>query len=190
MMKLCDISIREFMRCMFEYNYGFIGGVENWDPLYTSYIDLSGIGRTKEYEIIANIHNTHERLIAVTALLELNLKFFIEFSLPFVNSFEDFKKYGHRLVWDENNPQKFVKQLEGIEIKEKTYKSRLDQYIYELKQLQTEGVKLDGNGRKEFVLMMNKIMKDGYKIDKQTTDMESYSLMIFEYTENIKQDAS
>lgn len=187
MMKCCDISVRAFMAAMFNQQYEGVGGEENWELVFTEHIDLSGIGETTQYELLSNIHNTQLRVSKAAGLIELQKTFFVAFDQPFMPAFDDFKKLGHRLVWDPENPTQFIDQLEAVENREKRFKAELDSYIKELEQLKTEGVKVDSNSRVAFVKRLNRLGKHGYKIDKDKTDMEELSLMIKEYDEEMQQ---
>ena len=64
-LKCCDINIRTFMAAMFNQQYDGVGGADNWEIVYTEYIDLSGIGETQQYHLLCNIHNTQKRITAV-----------------------------------------------------------------------------------------------------------------------------
>lgn len=186
-MKCCDISVRAFMAAMFNQQYEGVGGIENWELVFTEYVDLSGIGETAQYELLTNIHNTQLRISKVAGLIELEKDFFTAFNEPFMQAFDDFKKLGHRLVWDAGNPKQFIDQLQAVETREKKYKAELDMHMKELESLKTDGVKVDTNSRASFVKTLNRLGKHGYKIDKDKTDMEELSLMIREYDEEIEQ---
>lgn len=175
------------MAAMFNQQYEGVGGIANWEIVFTEYIDLSGIGETTQFELLTNIHNVQLRIAKITGLIELEKKFFMAFDEPFIPAFDDFRKLGHRLSWDVGNPEQFIQQLERVESNEKQYRAELDEYMQELKELQTQGVKVDSNSRQSFVKTLNRLGKHGYKIDKDTTDMEELSLMIKEYQEEIDQ---
>lgn len=183
-----DIVLRAFMLAMFNQKYEAVGGIDNWDAVYTEYIDLSGIGETQEFNLLTNIHNVQHRITQVQGYLDIQKKFFATFNEPFEPALKDLRKFGHRLTWDIGNPKQFIQQLEMCEVKEKTYVAQLDSYMKELTDLKKEGVKkITTNGRVDFVKQMNRLGKDGYKIDKDKTDMEEYSLMIREYNEELQQ---
>jgi len=186
-LKCCDIVLRAFMGAMFNQEYEGVGGTENWEAVYTEYIDLSGIGETQQYNLLVNIHNIQKRIVAVQGYIDIEKEWFKMYNEPFEPALIDLRKYGHRLTWDIANPKQFIQQLEMCEIKEKTQIAELDSYIKELEDLKKDGPKVTTDGRKEFVKQMNRLGKHGYKIDKDKTDMEEYSLMIKEYDEELKQ---
>lgn len=179
-MTLDQISVRVFMRCLFNKDYT---DVPNWEDVYTSYIDYSGIGETKQYHLMRAIHNINVRLSDITAFLELQKGFYLQVGFPFEHAFQDMNKYGYRLNWNANNPQDFINQLQKIETKEKRNIAELDKFNKELIGLQKNGGKEDEYSRTDFVKMINGLRKAGYKIDKDKTDMEEFSLMIKETSE-------
>ena len=186
-LKCCDINIRTFMAAMFNQQYDGVGGADNWEIVYTEYIDLSGIGETQQYHLLCNIHNTQKRITAVQGYINIKKRWFALHNEPFEPALTDLRKYGHRLTWDIGNPKQFIQQLEMCEIKEKTQIAELDGYMKELEDLKKDGPKVTTDARKEFIKQMNRLGKHGYKIDKDKTDMEEYSLMIKEYDEELKQ---
>lgn len=186
-LKCCDINVKTFMSAMFNQQYEGVGGPENWEAVYTEYIDLSGIGETQQYALLVNIHNVQKRIVAVQGYIDIEKKWFLLHNEPFEPALVDLRKYGHRLTWDIGNPKQFIEQLERCEIKEKKNIAELDAYIKELEDLKKDGPKVTVNARQEFVKQMNRLGKHGYKIDKDKTDMEEYSLMIREYDEELKQ---
>lgn len=190
--KCSQCSIKVFMDCLFENDFRGLdgGGKDELDVIHTEYVDLSGIGETREYELMISIHNTEERLTFITTQLEIQQRFFKNFDIPFVNAFDDFRKYGHRLTWDDNNPEAFLKQLDMIEIREKKFVAEYDKHVKELKTLKSDGVKIDGNGRRDFIRQMNNLRRFGYQVDKDKTDIEELALMIRDHSNIMREKAA
>lgn len=186
-LKCCDINIRTFMLAMFNQQYDGVGGAENWETVYTEYIDLSGIGETQEYALLVNIHNTQKRIAAVQGYINVEKEWFAVHNEPFEPALADLKKYGHRLSFDKTNPPQFLKQLEMCEIKEKTQVAELAEMLKEYDDLKSNGPKVTTDSRSDFIKQMNRLGKEGYKIDKDKTDMEEYCLMIHEYSDELRQ---
>lgn len=182
-----DITIKDFMLAMFNQQYDGVGGLDNWDTVYTEYIDLSGIGETQVFALLTNIHNIQHRITQVQGYLDIQKKFFAAFGEPFEPALKDLRKFGHRLTWDIGNPKQFIQQLEMCEVKEKTQVAQLDGFMKELGALKKDGPKVTVDGKKDFVKQMNRLGKAGYRFEKDKTDMYEYSLMIKEYDEELQQ---
>jgi hypothetical protein len=177
------------MDAMYNGKFEGIGGQSNLDVLYTEYIDLSGLGETHQKTLLINIHNLEVRLTVMPALIDLQKKSFAATNAPYEPAFELFKKYGHRLRWDADEPMAFIKQLERVEIREKKCIAELDSFMKELGTLKKEGPKVNANGRQDFIKQLNRVGKPGF-IDREKTDMESYSLMIADYYEELDAKAA
>lgn len=183
-MQLSDITVNTFMRCLFKKDYT---GVDSWEELYTSYIDMSGLGDTIQYSLMVTIHNLQVRLSAITAFLEFQKKFFIAFDFPFEQAFKDVQRFGHRVTWDPAYPKIFLEQLQKIEQKEKRNVVELDVQMKELKELKETGkYKEKVNDRADFIRMLNNLEKDGYRIGRDKTDMETLAIMIKQHSEDIQ----
>lgn len=180
-LQLSDINVRTFMRCLFNKDYT---DVPNWEELYTQYVDLSGIGNTRQYELMVAIHNINVRLTHITSFLELQMNCYKQLNMPFVAAFADMKKYGHRVTWNPLNPTDFLDQLKRIETKEKRNYAERETLLVQLKEFQTTGIhKEKDTDRNDFVKMLNALNKKGYRIDKDDTDMHELCLMIKEMNE-------
>lgn len=169
------------MRCLFEDDFE---GVENFDAIWTEYIDLSGIAQTRDKDLLVAIHNIEVRLLVIPEMISFQLKFMAENKMPYVDGFWFFKKYGHRLTWNEDDPDNFFKQLEFVDIKERKFIAERDDLKKQQSLLKKNGVVVDGNGRKEFIKLLNAIGK--YRrndIDRDKVDVETYALMIKDYFE-------
>ena len=177
-MQLSDISVRRFMAALFNKD---LTGLNNWEELYMSFIDLSGMGESRESALMVGIHNIQVRLTVIEGFINYQTKFLQEFDMPFEQGFDDIKCYGHRLTWDAGNPGAFLKQMKLVESKENKNISQLDVLYKELKDLRENGHKADSTSRADFVRMLNTLNKAGFTIDKDKTDMEELSLMIKDY---------
>lgn len=184
--KCSDCSVRVFMKCLFEQDYKDLDGGD-FEKIFTEYIDLSGIGETKELELMIAIQNIQARITYIDAMVDIQKKFLHEFGMPFVNAFDDFRKYNHRLSWDPENPDQFITQLQRVVVIEKKFQAELDTKVAELKKLKKDGIQPGDkdNGRRDFVRRLNSLGKDGYQIDKDKTNMEELALMIKDQDESI-----
>lgn len=175
--KCSECSVRIFMMCMYDHDYSQLEGGD-FEKIFTEYIDLSGIGETKELELMVAIHNIQTRITYIDAQVNIQKNFLHNFGMPFVNAFDDFRKYNHRLSWDPENPDQFVTQLQRVVVIEKKFHAELDTKVAELKKLKNDGVQPNSNGRRDFVRRLNNLGKEGYQIDKDKTNMEEVALMI------------
>lgn len=189
-LKCADISIRIFMAAMYNGILEPVGGPDNWDSIYTEYVDLSGISENEQFNLMMIIHNQQQRIVQVQGYVDLERRCFAIFNEPFLPAFTDLKRWGHRLTWDISNPAAFLKQIDMIEIKEKQQVVELNNSIKELEDLKENGVQLDADSRQGFIKDLNRISRwNKYQIDKDKTDMESYALMIREHDEEIRMRA-
>jgi len=173
-MTLSDITVRIFMRCLFDKNYE---GVDNWDELYTSYIDTSGLGKEGELPLHIAIHNLNARLLDITSFLEFQSKVYRLVKMPHIPRMGEINKYGHRLTWDPQNDN-FLDQLNAVDLKERRNYVEMKKLQKELKQIQQAQTPNTVSARNQFVIMLNTLGKEGYKIGKDKTDMLELSLMI------------
>ena len=183
--KASDCSIRIFMKCLFEHD---VSDVENFDAIWTEYVDISGIGETKEMDLLVAIHNIQVRLIIIPAMIQFQLDYIKKFDEPYKDGFWFFKKYGHKLIWNPNFPLAFLKQLEFVQIKEKKYYAESDKLEKELKDLKTDGVVKDGKERQQFIKLLIAVGKPYMGgIDRDKTDMETYGMMVRDYFDSVKE---
>jgi len=181
-MQLSDITVRVFMRCLFNKDYS---GVENWEELYTSYIDLSGLGESGQLGLYVAIHNLNVRLFRITAFLEFHAKVFDLVGMADLDRLDMIKDYGYRLKWNPLQPEEFLPQLIRIEQKEKRQYVELKTLEKELEEMRQAEKPGTVSARNSFVIMLNMLGKEGYKIDKDSTDMEELALMIKQHGEDI-----
>ena len=181
-MELQDITVRTFMKCLFNKDFT---GIDNWDDLYTKYIDLSGLGENGQLSIQVAIHNLNIRLFRITQYLEFQTKVFDLIRMPYLPKLEDMVEYGHKVKWNPDEPEMFLPQLIRIEQKEKRNFVELKELEKELDDMRQTEKPETVNARNSFVIMLNVLGKEGYRIDKDKTDMEELSLMIKSHGEDV-----
>lgn len=190
MNELYEISIRQFMQCMHEGKFDVVGGYDNWDQLYTKYVDASGAADTKECLLMRNINNVHAKIVFVQEIIGINHKFLDIFSIPFLPSLLDLKKTGHRLKWN-NDVDDFKKQLNRVEVEERSNVAEMDLLVSDLEKLKKEGLKaskIEKNDRKDFVRQITIIAKHNNRaIDRDKIDMEEYCIMIKDYSDYVEE---
>jgi hypothetical protein len=190
-----DCNVDKFMKCAFQERYRclLLSGDAPEDQLrtvfeiiYAEYVDLAGLFVTREFEISGYIDSLDKRLSTVKRFVNLQRVFLHEFNAPFLPGFALVKKYGHRLYWDFNNPDKdaFLKRLEQIEAGESRYQAELNRKVNELVELRKKKVSKTFTlleSRKQFIMSMNRLQQNKYVIDKEKTSMEEMALMIKDY---------
>ncbi|MDP4264929.1 MAG: hypothetical protein Q8941_20540 [Bacteroidota bacterium] len=192
--KASDCSVRLFMRALFEDDRSQI---DNFDAIWTEWVDLSGVSETREKDLLTAIHNIHVRQLVIPEMIQLQLEHLRIFKQPYFedpdnpeNYFKFFRKYGHRLSWNdeaakyavEETINDFINQLKRVDTKERQFVPELAGLEKELKELKKEGVKIDGNGRKEFIKLLNDVGK--YRrndIDRDKTDVETFAIMVRDF---------
>lgn len=153
------------MRCLFNEDYQ---GVDNWEELYITYIDLSGLGLDGQLGLYVAIHNLNVRLYRITGFLEFHSKVFELIGMPDLERMDLIKDYGYRLIWNPETPETFLQQLKLIEGKEKSNYTELKKLKETLNQMKKD----------EFSIMLNVLDKAGYRFDKTSTNMEELLLII------------
>lgn len=183
--KASECSIRQFMHGLYEDD---VSEFENIELIWTEYIDLSGISENMEKDLLVSIHNIDVRRMVVPEMVKFQRDCVAALGVPYVAGFWFFKKYGHRLEYDGDN-QAFDHKLEMILADEKVFYAEQEILKKDLEALRKDGVKMDDNGRKEFIRLLNAVGRSySGGIDRDKTDVESYALMVREYIENQKQE--
>jgi hypothetical protein len=177
---LADVSVRIFMRCLFNND---TTGVPNWDEIYTSYIDVSGLSQEGHLGVLVGIHNTECRLQFITSWLETQYKIFNLTGQIYTPALDDIKPYGHRITAD---PQTFISQLQKIEAKEKKHISQLRRLQKELSALENIKQHNTVDARNSFVIMLSVLRKSYGPIDRDTTNMEDLAIMIKEHNREVQ----
>lgn len=181
-MQLSDITVRQFMKCLFDKDYT---GVDNWEDLYTQYIDTSGLGEQGQLGTLVAIHNLTIRLKFISDFLEFQSKVFDLIKMPHLLYLNDLNKYGHKITWNPEEPELFIPQLKKIEAKEKRNYVELKELQQEIESKKEAENPNTVSARNSFVIMLNVLGKEGYKIDKDKTDMLELALMIKQHSDDI-----
>lgn len=190
-----DCNVDKFQKCAFQERYRclLISGDAPDDLLrtafeiiYAEYVDLAGLYITREFELSAYISSLDTRIYTVRRFIDLQQTFLHEFNAPFIPGFALVKKYGHRLYWDINNPDKeaFLKKLQQIQASESRYQAELNKKVNELVELRRKKVNKTFTlleSRKQFIMSMNRLQQNKFVIDKEKTSMEELALMIKDY---------
>lgn len=181
--KASECSVRQFMRALFEDD---LSGFENFENIWTEYIDLAGVSENMEKDLMVAIHNIDVRRLVVPELVKLQRDCIEALGSPYVNGFWLFKKFGHRLSF-EGDILAFDDQLERALTKEKIHFAEQEKMKKELADLRKNGIQMHGNGRKEFIRLLNVVGKTySGGIDRDKTDVETYALMVKDYLENVE----
>lgn len=189
-----DCNKKQFMQCAFQQKFKclLITGEATdeqlriaFELIYAEYVDLAGLYQTREFEMSAYIDSLEKRISSVKRFVELQRLFLKEFDVPFLPGFGIVKKYGHRLYWDFNYPDKdaFLKKLQQIEGAEVRYQAELNKKVNELVEFRKKRVKKEFTlleSRKQFITSMNRLQQNKYVIDDKTS-MEEIGLMIKDY---------
>ena len=120
-----DCTVSQLMKCWFEskYNVLVISGdytqlemMEAFFRIHTEYIDLAGLYKNKEFELLGYIHHLEDRVNVITMSISLQKSFLDEFGIPLIQGFKTFKNFNHNLYWDFNKPDKiaFLSMLNKI----------------------------------------------------------------------------
>jgi hypothetical protein len=186
-MELSEITVRRFRKAL----KGDLEGIENWNDLYLEWLDKSGIAEAEELSLMIAIHNLEGRLSYIKSWVEWQRGFIKEVGQPVEQTFEDLKKYGHRVTWS-GDLKEFDLQLTLIESKEKRNKAELDKLNKDLKELQMDrtAIKHETNNDAGFMKMLARLNKDGYKIIQDKTDMEELSYIVKQHSEDYNATAT
>lgn len=182
-MTLADITVKRFMRAMFHKE---ITDIPNWNELYLEFIDLSGIGMTRELELLREVTNLEIRLSKIDSFLTFQRGWYAATGEPCLKLINNIK--GHRLTWNPSEPGMFIVQLNRIEAKEKRNRVELANKQNDLEKLKKGETTVDEeNSRRLFKDRINSLNRAGYQINQNETDMESFCLMIKRHNEEIEQ---
>jgi hypothetical protein len=179
-MNLSDITVGQFRKYL---QTGDTQGLSGWEDLFLMFIDKSGIGQTQEYELMMAIHNLNVRMVSVNAFIDLQKVWFLNFEEAFEPAFKDLAKFGIKITYDPAEPRKFIQRLELIESSEKRNVAEIDSLTKELQDLRSKGVKNSGKFVDLLLRLIVTLNKEGYRIEKDVTDMEEFALMIKQHNE-------
>lgn len=180
-------TIRQFISAMFN-NDRTVMSDEEYDIVYTEYIDVAGLYESDEFNKISYIHFLSNRVNSIKLSIDVQLKFLKEFDVPFINGFTFLKKFGYIVKWEENK-QKFINKLQDIENNEKKFISQLEGKIKDLtdfREKKNKSKKPVEQNRGSFIKTLNSLGKIGWKIDNDRTTVEELAWMIKQQTEENK----
>lgn len=183
-----NYTIKQFMSCWFKQDYTEISE-EEFNIVYTEYIDTAGLFETEEFEKVVYIHFINGRINTVNIFIRLQREFIKEFNMPYLKGFELLKDKGYILKWNESI-EDFETQLVRIEMQEKRYVSELENCIKELIDFRKTKGKSEEHPlkkkRENFIRTINTLGKVGYKIDRNKDTVEDLALMIKQQFEEME----
>lgn len=185
-----DVIINDFMDCWFKKDYSKISE-DDFGIIYGEYMDTSGMFATAQFDLVIYIQDLSNRINSINYFIEIQNKFLKEFGVPYVDHFSFVEKFGHKLIWKDN--ETFIKDCKKILLKERKYhtilKTKENQLIEERKKQNNGEVVTDKQTRQSFIRMLNSLSKIGYNIDRTKTTVEELALMLkqhYEESEKIK----
>ncbi len=203
--RAADCNIKAFIACLFDEDYHVLtiaGTPEEADlqkafqDIYVEYLDLSGTAKSQELGLLKAIQRLHIRIKTIESCVFMQRVAIKMMDEPFTPGFALLSKYGHRLYWNNERPDKesILQKLVEIEAKEQRYTHELDRKVKELealKQNNTRDTPADPDRnkkseRKAFISLMNNLQKHGFPIDKDKTTVEEFALMIRDYFDEVQ----
>lgn len=175
-----------FIAAMFKKQFEPVGGYENWEIIYTDYVDMSGVANTRETQVSISIFNIDARLTAIELFLYCIEDYYKATGLIYEDPVKSLRNYAHKLVWNNDWPG-YQAQINRIRSKEAKRKSERDGLEKELDKLKTHGMKannITNSEKNNFTRLINALQKEnGYPFDRDKTMMDAFSLMQKEYTD-------
>lgn len=193
-----DITINTLMKCMFSSDLSvlIIEGMateeelnEAWDIIYNEYIDIAGISQSEEFELLKSIFYLQTRLRRIELLIHIQRESIKHIGIPCIAAFSQIKFYGHKLIYDKENPdiKSFEKQLSSIELKEQRNEIELDIKLKELINNRKSDSSRFEMKKQDMIKTIIMLQKNGYFIDEDKTSAEKLALMIKSHTESLEQ---
>jgi len=180
-----QIFIPKFKQCLFDKNYG---DVDNWEELYTSYIDVSGLGKTGQLGLLTALHNLDVRINFMENWVKMQRMILSVTNEPYYPAFTDLEKakYGHRVEWI--NKDQFSVLLDKIEAKEQRIYSEHKMLSKELASMKQAEKPETVDARNSFFTLMNAVEKNrgGAALDEEKINMYRYAVMVNDYLEACK----
>lgn len=185
-----NYTIRQFQNAWFNEDRSVMTK-EQFDEVYTEYIDTADLFQSEEFAKISYIHFLNNRINSIKLSLKLQRDFILTFHIPYIPGLEFLKKFGHNIVWNTTSSQiHFLESLDNIEIKEKKYISKLEEAIKQLKESKAKKPKQEDATPKEaragFVRTVISLGKMGYRIDNDKTTVEELAYMIKQQSDESK----
>lgn len=175
-MKFDKYTIRQFFNAKYNDDYSVLSK-EDLDEVNSEFIDAAGLFESEEFKKVGYIHYLNGRVNSIKMAIRLQKDFLKEFGVPYVDDFERFKHFGHILFWD-GKPEEFLKALSRIESKEKKYITQLEISIKELIDLRKNKKKSEEMTRKDFILLIFSLGKEGWNIDQDNTTVEQLAYIV------------
>ena len=197
-----ECTVSQLMKCWFDNKLSVlvIDGdftedemKQAFEAIHTEYIDLAGLYKSKEFELLSQVNHIETRVNRLTMSIDLQRRFLKEFDIPFVTGLATFKEYGHNIYWDSASQDKtaFLSALNKIEQKTKLHKMQLIEKRDELLMLQKNKIEKNHTviqSRREFIRTLNAINKFGFDVKKNETTVEELALMINDWQKEIIQN--
>jgi len=179
MMTFEDITIDQYINAKWKGDISVVSP-EELETIQEQYADTSGLYESEEFSKVAYIHYLNNRINSVKLSIRLQYEFIENFGKPYIPELKFFKKFGHRVEWNDNM-EKFLEELRKIDQKEKKYISQLENAIKELTDLRAKREKKDPpkkQTRQDFIATIISLGKVGYRIKRSETTLEEVALMI------------
>lgn len=184
-----NYTVRQYINARFAGDRTVMSD-EEYNIVHTEFIDAAGLYETEEFGDVSYIYFLNNRINTINIGIRLHREFLVDFKFPYIEQLNRFEKYGHRLYWN-NNEEDFLKQLDRIENREKKYVSQLENCIKLLKDKRQKKINKETVSKKDFrgdfIMMLNSLGKNGYKIDKDKETVEDIAYMVKQQTEEYKQ---
>jgi len=153
---------------------------EEFSAIHLEYVDLSGLTKTRELELNAQLYNLQNRVEKVKWLLYGLRLSVTELGRPFQVGIESLRKYGHKLYWD-GDAELFFDLLNRVESKEKKFIVQMNEKEKELNEFyaaQMKGETTVTQTRQEFIKNIIELRKRGHYIIEEQTTVETFALII------------
>lgn len=170
--------INDYFACAFD-------GVEKfgWEDTYVEFIDVSGLAKSDEYELIVEKHNLIARIKSVPEYVKAQRECVRVFSKYHPEATRRLAKKGHTMPDDMDKADAFLVKVLS---KEKMFITKLRETESKLEKLKHPGGYDNKKARRSFVRLLNTVGQR-YKIDREKTTLEELALMILELAEEAEQ---
>jgi hypothetical protein len=167
------------MECWFSNDFIRLSK-DDFEIVYSEYIDLSGLYNSKEFELCTYINYLKNRIFVLKTVIATQEMYLDAFNEPYIDGFFIFDSFGYSVKWN-NDVDDFQKQLKKIESHERQKSGELRRKEFEFQQLKDARKNYKKpliQTRHDFIKMLNAFNKSGYKIDREKTTVEELALMI------------
>lgn len=181
-------TLKEFEYAWFQNDRSVIKTDEEFNQVYTEYIDTAGLFSGEEFEKTSYVYFLTGRINFIKTSIETQIKFINEFGIPYHSNIKEINSKGYSLLW-KNDPEDFLDQLDKVIISENVYISELQSQSEELdiirskRDKENEVISNDKSSiikksRESFIVAKNTLGKIGFRINDNSTTVESFALMI------------